>query len=91
MKVNGEKTFERDIGKIRDKALLTKIMDIIIQLENASSIFEIHNCKKIEGYDNYYRFRIGDYRLGVKISSRQEAVLIRFLHRKDIYRYFPPK
>ena len=91
MKVNGEKSFERDVSKIRDKVLLKKLMDAIVQMENASSIFEIRNCKKIEGYDNYYRLRIGDYRLGVKIPSEQEVVLIRFLHRKEIYRYFPPK
>ena len=55
MKVNGEKSFERDVSKIRDKVLLKKLMDAIVQMENASSIFEIRNCKKIEGYDNYYR------------------------------------
>jgi mRNA interferase RelE/StbE len=32
--------------------------------------------------------RIGDYRLGLKIS--EDAIeLIRFLHRRDIYRRFP--
>jgi mRNA-degrading endonuclease RelE of RelBE toxin-antitoxin system len=48
----------------------------------------IHNIKKIEGYDNYYRLRVGDYRLGLKLSGNT-IELIRFLHRRDIYRRFP--
>jgi len=44
--------------------------------------------KKIEGYEAYYRLRIGDYRLGIKLAGNT-LELIRFLHRKDIYRRFP--
>jgi mRNA interferase RelE/StbE len=47
--------------------------------------------KKIEGYETYYRIRIGDYRLGMEAISGREVVLLRFLHRKDIYRYFPKR
>ncbi len=30
-----------------------------------SSFSEITNIKKLQGYDNTYRIRIGDYRIGV--------------------------
>jgi mRNA-degrading endonuclease RelE of RelBE toxin-antitoxin system len=35
--------------------------------------------------------KIGDYRLGMEAVSNKEVVLIRFLHRKNIYRYFPKR
>jgi mRNA interferase RelE/StbE len=36
----------------------------------------------------YYRIRLGDYRVGLKIENNT-VCFVRFLHRKDIYRYFP--
>ncbi|MCP3962949.1 MAG: type II toxin-antitoxin system RelE/ParE family toxin [bacterium] len=36
----------------------------------------------------FYRFRIGDYRIGVAIEG-SEVVLVRCLHRREVYRYFP--
>jgi mRNA interferase RelE/StbE len=37
---------------------------------------------------NYYRMRLGDYRMGFKIESGS-IIILRFMHRKDIYNYFP--
>jgi mRNA interferase RelE/StbE len=54
---------------------------------------EINGLKKIQGYETYYRIRLGDYRLGIEIieeGAKEDGVyFIRFLHRKDIYKYFP--
>ena len=44
--------------------------------------------KKIEVYDCHYRLRVGDYRLGLKVSGDTVEV-IRFLHGRDICRRFP--
>ena len=44
--------------------------------------------RKVKGEKKFYRIRVGDYRLGVKIEG-ETVTFIRFLHRKDIYRYFP--
>jgi len=40
------------------------------------------------GGDRYYRIKIGDYRIGMTVEGNL-VTLVRFLHRKDIYRYFP--
>lgn len=88
MKFRVEKSFDRDIDKIKDKKILRKLQGIISMIESAETIHEILHLKKIEGYDSFYRIKIGDYRLGIEIISK-EIILIRFLHRKDIYRYFP--
>lgn len=39
-------------------------------------------------FERYYRIRVGDYRLGLALEG-DTVILVRFLHRKEIYRYFP--
>ncbi len=48
---------------------------------------EITNIKKLQGYDDIYRIRIGDYRIGI-VFDGETLIFQRVLHRKDIYRYF---
>ncbi len=91
MNIRVEKSFDRDVNKIRDRILLKKLRDIIYRIEKAESILDVPQTKKIRGYDSFYRIRIGDYRLGMETLSSEEVVLVRFLHRKDIYRYFPDR
>ncbi|MFI5163682.1 MAG: type II toxin-antitoxin system RelE/ParE family toxin [Bacteroidia bacterium] len=42
----------------------------------------------MEGYKDFFRIRIGDYRIGLLIHGNSVDVL-RVLNRKDIYKYFP--
>ncbi|MBX6423476.1 type II toxin-antitoxin system RelE/ParE family toxin [Thermosulfurimonas sp. F29] len=44
--------------------------------------------KKLKGYKDFYRIRIGDYRIGLQIKENK-IIFVRFLHRKEIYRCFP--
>ena len=46
------------------------------------------DLKKLKGAKNFYRVRMGSYRLGMIIKG-EEVTLIRLLHRKDIYKFFP--
>ncbi len=91
MKFRIDRSFDRDVDGIRDKRLLRKLQVFISILEKAGTVQKIPHIKKIEGYKSYYRIRMGDYRLGLEAISNKEVVLLRFLHRKDIYRYFPKK
>ena len=86
-----EKSFDRDIDGINDKKTLKKLQEIITLIENARSIHDIVQAKKMKGRASYYRIRIGDYRLGLEIAADGAVVLLRFLHRKEIYRYFPSR
>ena len=91
MKFKIEKSFDRDIDRIKDKPLLRKLRTFISVLENAETLQGIPHIKKIEGYKSFYRIKIGAYRLGVEAISQKEVILRRLLHRKDIYRYFPKR
>ena len=65
MKVRIDKSFEKDVKKIKDKKLLTKIANTIEEVQTAINSDEIKNIKKLKGSNSYYRIRIGSYRIGV--------------------------
>jgi len=88
MKVLFEKSFGRDLKKIKDKQLLQQVRGVISQVETAAAISDVSSVKKMQGYDSYYRIRVGDYRIGIEIVDGQ-VIFVCFLNRKDIYRYFP--
>ena len=88
MIIYAEKTFLKDTDKIKDIPLLIKLRETISYLNDINKLSEISNLKKLSGKNNYYRIRIGNYRIGLSIVHN-EINLIRFLHRKDIYKYFP--
>lgn len=89
MDIEIKKSFTRDIKKIQDKKVLNSIIEVIDNLQQASSITEISNIKKMEGSKNHYRIKTGDYRLGLFIDGNKTIFIVRFLHRKEIYKFFP--
>jgi len=89
MKVLYVKALVKDLESVsRNLGVKKRLLKLIERLKTIDSLSELQNIKKIEGYDNYYRLRVGDYRLGLKLSGNT-VELIRFLHRRDIYRRFP--
>ena len=85
-----KKDFKKDIERIKDRKLLKKLKEILLELENAKSLSQLKNLdlKPLKGSENYYRIRIGQYRLGFK-KEENRLIILRFMHRKDIYKDFP--
>ncbi|MDO8095007.1 MAG: type II toxin-antitoxin system RelE/ParE family toxin, partial [Candidatus Brocadiales bacterium] len=71
-----------------DKGLLKRVKEIIEAVEKSYSLSEIPNLKKLKGSGNYFRLRAGDYRIGIRLEN-DIVIFVRFLNRKDIYKYFP--
>ncbi|RMH57286.1 MAG: type II toxin-antitoxin system RelE/ParE family toxin [Bacteroidetes bacterium] len=89
MTVLFRKSFERDLKQLKgNRPIRTRLRRVIEQLETAETIETLANVRRMQGWTDYYRIRIGDYRLGVKVEGDTVEVL-RFLHRRDIYRRFP--
>ena len=88
MKVEFKSSFVKDLARVRDRSPKERVKRLIERLEEASTLQKISNVTKLRGADRYYRVRIGDYRLGLAMEG-ETVTLIRFLHRKDLYRYFP--
>jgi mRNA-degrading endonuclease RelE of RelBE toxin-antitoxin system len=61
---------------------------IIGNLEKVSQPLQLDNCKKLTGFKAAYRIRMGQYRIGFYYENKS-AELVRILHRREIYRYFP--
>ena len=90
MKTEFKDSFLKDIRSIKDKKLLLRLEQFIVAVENLDNLSQIPNLKKLKGQKNkvYYRSRIGNYRVGLNIKQ-DIVVFVRFLNRKEIYRYFP--
>jgi len=88
MKVDFKKSFLKDVKKLKNNKLKSLIAECIIQVESAENISSIKNLKKLSGYDVYFRIRIGDYRIGVKVEKNVVYFVV-FEHRKEIYKKFP--
>ena len=68
-----------NISKIeRDRLILT--------LRSLANDPRPNGVKKLKGYDNTYRVRVGDYRIIYEIKDRELIVLLLSVsHRKDAY------
>ena len=88
MQVEATTQFLTDLKSIRDKKLRKKVLATIEHLEQISDLSEINQLKKMKGFRNAYRLRVGDYRLGF-LLEKNTIVLGRFLSRQEIYKRFP--
>ena len=88
MQVEFRRLFLRDLHAIKDRKLRQRIEAVVVEVERATSLSELRNIQAIQGNPNFYRLKVGDYRLGIYARDNIVA-LVRVLHRKEIYRYFP--
>jgi mRNA-degrading endonuclease RelE of RelBE toxin-antitoxin system len=55
------KSFEKSVRELSGK-MLESVKSMIIEVISAESLNDITNCKRLSGFDNVYRIRIGDLR-----------------------------
>lgn len=88
MKVSFSKSFAKDLDTVKTPPILAKVKAIIETVEASYDMRSIDNLKKLKNQETYYRMQVGDYHLGLKIEQNH-VTFMRFLHRREIYRYFP--
>jgi mRNA interferase RelE/StbE len=88
MKTEFLKQFYKDLDKITLQSTFNDITSSVKNVEEAVSWLDIRNLKKLTGYKNVFRIKVGDYRIGVFIENNI-VEFARVVHRKDIYRVFP--
>ena len=88
MQVRFTKTFLKEVDKINNPKLAQSVIDSIEKVKAAPDITSITNLKKLIGHKNAFRIRTGEYRIGILIENNT-IVFSRFMHRRDIYKYFP--
>jgi len=89
MIVEFDKSFDKSLNKIQDPTILRRLKRVIIQLENSPSLLQVPNIVKLTGYTDYYRIRIGDYRVGIEVINGTTIRFIIIANRKNIYKNFP--
>jgi mRNA interferase RelE/StbE len=88
MQLEITRKFQKQVSGCNDKKVKSEIKRILEFAEMTESISEIKNLKKLKGYKNYFRIRLGDYRIGIQISENK-IIFAAFDKRADIYKYFP--
>ena len=88
MRVAYLKKFSKDLDKIKKPKDHQAIFEIIELVKKADHITKIPGIRKLTGYDDAFRIRSGDYRIGVFVSE-ELVEFARVAHRKDIYKIFP--
>ena len=86
MRCKFHKQFLKDIQKL-DNETKIRLADFLEQAQNSVKFVDL-SAVKIKGYKDFWRFRLGNHRIG--ISLKDESIIFhRILHRKDIYKRFP--
>jgi mRNA interferase RelE/StbE len=89
LKVEYRKLFLKDLKKLKKQPVYRQIYDLAFSaLPAAASLQNLSNVKALAGASNRYRIRIGDYRIGLELNG-DSVELMRVLHRREFYRYFP--
>ena len=72
------------------KKELTRMYDAFSLEPNQLVIISMPQVKSMESNKGFYRYRLGDYRIGFYFAG-QVLHLSRILHQKVIYKFFPPR
>ena len=88
MKTEFKSSFAKDLRDIRDNKLFDRIRAVIESVEQADTLKDVPHVTKLQGEGDFYRIRVGDYRIGIILES-ETVVFVRCLNRREIYRYFP--
>ncbi|TAF76361.1 MAG: type II toxin-antitoxin system RelE/ParE family toxin [Bacteroidetes bacterium] len=86
MKIEISRKFYKDLKKI-NQVTQNELVEVIDKIEQENNISSL-DIKKMIGYENYFRVRIGKYRLGIKITN-ECVYILRVAKRDEIYKIFP--
>lgn len=89
MIVKYDHSFSKSIDKLKSREIQEHILLFIQNCKTAKNLQEIKHIKKLKGYRVFYRYSFGSYRIGFELTDPNTILLIKVMHRKDIYRYFP--
>jgi mRNA interferase RelE/StbE len=89
LKIEYRQLFLKDLKRLKKQPIYQIIYDLAFNtLSNAASLEDLPNVKALVGKPNRYRIRVGDYRVGIEVNG-DTLELLRVLHRREFYRYFP--
>lgn len=89
MEIQYRQSFLKDLKKLKKQLIYQRIYQLAFTtLPEISSLEELSDIVAIKGASNRYRIRIGNYRVGIAVNGNR-IEMMRVLHRREFYRYFP--
>jgi mRNA-degrading endonuclease RelE of RelBE toxin-antitoxin system len=89
MRYKISKAFKKQVSKINDPKILSKVRKTIEQIDSAASLADIQNLEPLTGFPSYYRIRFDyRYRIGIYCDSDVVEVLV-VGSREGFYKGFP--
>ena len=82
------KKFSKDLDKINQSKDRKSIAGVIQSVKDVQKFEELTGVKKLTGFDDAFRIRSGNYRIGVFVNGNV-VQFARVAHRKGIYKIFP--
>ena len=84
-----KKTFLKDLAKLPPE-IRSRIEKLVFEtIPNSGEPFTNLDIRRLKGYKDYYRIRIGNYRIGLKLDRCDKIIFYRVKSRGDIYKVFP--
>ena len=84
-----KKIFLKDLAAI-PKRYRSRIERLVFdQIPASENFFSDFDINKMKGFEQYYRIRTGQYRIGCKINDDNTIIFYRVKNREEIYRVFP--
>ena len=82
-KIEVSASAERQLKKIRREDKIRILRSISLLAGDPRPV----GCRKISGYDDIYRIRIGNYRVIYEIDGKRIVIVIlKIGHRREVYR-----
>ena len=84
-----KKIFLKDLASL-PKGYRSRIERLVFkEIPGSGNIFLDFDIHKMRGYEDFFRIRSGNYRIGCKITAEDGIVFYRAKSREEIYRVFP--
>lgn len=82
-------SFVKDLKALKSTPVFEKVKTLVFEeIPGCTSLEEVRTLTKLTDYENCYRIRVDDYRIGLVMEGNL-LTFARVLHRREIYRYFP--
>ncbi|MEM9219167.1 MAG: hypothetical protein AAGD25_33135 [Cyanobacteria bacterium P01_F01_bin.150] len=89
MKYRIAKAFKKQVSKIKDQKVLSKVRATIEDINDSASLQEIQNIEPLKGFPNYYRIKF-DYRYRIGLYCDSDVVeILKIGSREGFYKEFP--
>lgn len=88
-KVEYTKKFLKELASC-SLEIQSRVEPIVFEQLACDNPFNLGYVEKMKGYDDKYKIRVGNYRIGITVNKNAKTIICqRIAHRREIYRIFP--